>query len=242
MMMVLAFAVVMLAPAVAREFAAMRRSFNGYLMPSIASERLPWVLSLGLVAFLYGAWTITHYGFNDNAVGTDVISRLPLSAILGAFFVAFFVVAYRRGMRGGDDGAQVLLVLLAISGLLLYVAELFRLHDFFGSRHNTVFKFYYQVWIFLAVGGGYSVYLWMRRHPTFTGRSWILSSIGVFVAVLLILVSLYYPFAATAGKSSESSTEFTLDGLAFIEKTQALRFRKHWNGSGTNVRQWRCDR
>ena len=118
MMMVLAFAVVMLAPAVAREFAAMRRSFNVYLSPSIVPERLPWVLSVGLVAFLYASWTITHYGFNDNAVGTDVISRLPLSAILGLVFVAFFVVAYRRGMRGADDGAQVLLVLLGDLGSL----------------------------------------------------------------------------------------------------------------------------
>ncbi len=216
-MMVLAFAAVMLVPAVTREFATMRRSFNGHSMPRIVSERLPWILAVGLVAFLYVSWTITHYGFNDNAVGTDVISRLPLSAIIGSVFVAFFVVAYRRGMRGADDGAQVLLVLLAISALLLYVAELFRLHDFFGGRHNTVFKFYYQVWIFLAVGGGYSVYLWMRRHPTFTGRSWVLSSIGVFVAVLLVAVSLYYPFAATAGKSSESGTEITFDGLAYLE-------------------------
>ena len=37
--------------------------------------------------------------------------------------------------------------------------------------------------------------------------------------MLLVSVSLYYPFAATAGKSSESSTEFTLDGLAFIENS-----------------------
>ena len=216
-MMVLAFAVVMLGPAVAREFAAMRRSFNGHLMPSIVSERLPWIFAVGLVAFLYVTWTVTHYRFNDNAVGTDVISRFPLSALLGLVFVAFFVIAYRRGMRGADDGAQILLVLLAISALLLYVTELSRLHDFFGTRHNTVFKFYYQVWVFLAVGGGYSVHLWMRRHPTFTGRSWVFSSIGVFVAVLLISVSVYYPFAATASKSSESGTEFTLDGLAHLE-------------------------
>ena len=215
--MVLAFAVVMLAPAAAREFATIRRSFSGHLMPRMVFDRLPWILAVGLVAFLYVSWTIAHYGFNDNAVGTDVISRLPLSAILGLVFVAFFVVAYRRGMRGADDGAQVLLVLLAISALLLYVAELFRLHDFFGGRHNTVFKFYYQVWIFLAVGGGYSVYLWMRRHPMLAGRSRTLSSIGVFAAVLLVSVSLYYPFAATAGKSSESGTEFTLDGLAHLE-------------------------
>ena len=32
-------------------------------------------------------------------------------------------------------------------------------------------------------------------------------------------MSLYYPFAATAGKSSESGTELTLDGLKFLESS-----------------------
>ncbi|MYF78466.1 MAG: hypothetical protein F4180_00745 [Chloroflexi bacterium] len=89
----------------------------------------------------------------------------------------------------------------------------------FGGRHNTVFKFYYQVWIFFAVVGGYSIYYWMRRHPSFIGRIRYLSVAAVAIATLLIAVSLYYPFAATAGKSSESGTEFTLDGLRFLENS-----------------------
>ena len=145
------------------------------------------------------------------------MTRLPLTGLLGAVFVALFVTTYRRGMRGADDGAQVALLLLAISALLLFWAELFRLHDMFGTRHNTVFKFYYQVWIFFAVGGGYSIYFWIRRHPSFIGRIRYLSVAAVVVAALLIAVSLYYPFAATAGKSSESGTELTLDGLRFLE-------------------------
>ena len=138
---------------------------------------------------------------------------------LGALFIALFVTTYRRGTRGADDGAQILLVLITIAALLLYVAELFRLHDFFGGRHNTVFKFYYEVWIFFAVAGGYGIYYWMRRHPTFVGQLRYVSVAGVFIVTLLIAVSLYYPFAATATKSSETNTEFTLDGLKFLEKS-----------------------
>ena len=66
---VLAFAAAVLVPTMARELAAIRRSFKGQMMPTIASERLPWMISLATIAFLYSAWTITHYGFNDNAVG-----------------------------------------------------------------------------------------------------------------------------------------------------------------------------
>ena len=159
------FAVASLVPALRSEWGVLRQTSLGFKMPPIVTEKLPWIASIALVAFLYFAWTVSHYGFNDNAGGADLITRLPLSMLLGAVFVVLFVTTYRRGLRGADDGAQVLLVLLTISAFLLYAAELFRLHDFFGGRHNTVFKFYYEVWIFFAVIGGYGVYYWMRRHP-----------------------------------------------------------------------------
>ena len=212
-----AFAVMIIVPAMKGEVAALRRLSVGKVMPPISAERLPWVVSILLVVFLYLAWAVSHYSFNDNAAGADIITRLPLSLILAIGFVVFSVTTYRRGLRGADDGAQITLVLMSIACLLLYVAELFRLHDFFSGRHNTVFKFYYQVWIFFAIAGGYGVYYWMRHHPSLPRRAAYLSSAGVFVAVLLMALSLYYPFAATAAKSSESGTEFTLDGLRFLE-------------------------
>ncbi len=213
------FAGAVLVPAIKGEWGVLRRTSHGFKMPQIVAEKLPWIVSVSLVAFLYLAWTISHYGFNDNAGGLDMVARLPLSMLLGGMFVVFFVTTYRRGLRGADDGAQILLLLLTISALLLYTAELFRLHDFFGGRHNTVFKFYYEVWIFFAVVGGYGVYYWMRRHPSLVGRLRYLSAAGVFIAALLIAVSLYYPFAATATKSAETSTEFTLNGLKFLENS-----------------------
>ena len=210
------FSSAILVPTVKREIATIREH---YAMPKIVSETFPWFAALFFVGFLYLAWTVSHYSFNDNAVVTDLITRLPLSVVLGALFVVFFLVTYRRGMRGADDGAQVSLVLLTISLMLLYVVELFRMHDFFGGRHNTVFKFYYEVWIFFSVVGGYAIYYWMRHHPSFVGRIKYLSATGIFVVALLIAVSLYYPLAATATKSFETSTEFTLDGLKFLEST-----------------------
>ena len=215
----LVFASAILVPTVSRELAILRRGATTLGLNSSSYAKFPWIVSIGFVAFTYFAWIIAHYSFNDNAGGADLITRLPLTTLLGAVFVGLFVTTYRRGMRGADDGAQVALILLTISALLLFWAELFRLHDMFGGRHNTVFKFYYQVWIFFAVVGGYSIYFWMRRHPSFIGRIRYLSVAAVVIAALLIAVSLYYPFAATAGKSSESGTEFTLDGLRFLENS-----------------------
>ena len=214
-----AFASAMVVPAFSREWAIVKRGGLSPTLPKNVTEKLPWLMSISFVVFLYLAWTVTHYTFNDNAGGFDLFARLPLTALVGATFVILFVTTYRRGVRGADDGVQIALLLLTISAFLLYWAELFRLHDMFGGRHNTVFKFYYEVWIFFAVVGGYGIYFWMRRHPSLAGRMRYVSAFGVFVAALLIAVSLYYPFAATAGKSSESGTEFTLNGLAFLEKS-----------------------
>ena len=213
------FASATVVPSLSRELAVFRRGATALGFNSRLYEKFPWIVSVGFVVFTYLAWIITHYGFNDNASSADIVTRLPLTTLLGAAFVGFFVVTYRRGMRRADDGAQIVSILLTISAMLLFWAELFRLHDMFGGRHNTVFKFYYQVWIFFAVVGGYSIYFWMRRHPSFTGRIRYLSVAAVVIAALLIGVSLYYPFAATASKSSESGTEFTLDGLRFLQNS-----------------------
>ena len=161
--LLLVFASAVVVPAVSREFVILRRSITTLGINSSSYAKFPWIVSIGFVAFTYLAWIIAHYSFNDNAGGADLITRLPLTALLGAAFVGLFVTTYRRGMRGADDGAQIAVILLTISALLLFWAELFRLHDMFGGRHNTVFKFYYQVWIFFAVVGGYSIYYWMRR-------------------------------------------------------------------------------
>ena len=44
-----------------------------------------------------------------------------------------------------------------------------------------MFKFYYQVWIFLAVCGGYGIYYWMRHHRNF-GVNW--RRVGLAIAIV----------------------------------------------------------
>ena len=217
----LVFVIAISVPTLSREVAVLRGRVGSLGFNSGMYEKSAWIVPIAFVVFAYLVWFIAHNSFNDNASGTDLFTRVPLTVLLGAAFVGLFVTVYRRGIRGADDGAQIAMILLTISALLLFWAELFRLHDMFGGRHNTVFKFYYQVWIFFAVVGGYSIYFWMRRHPTFTGRIRYFSVAAAVIATSLIVVSLYYPFAATAGKSSESGTEFTLDGLRFLENRDA---------------------
>ena len=44
------------------------------------------------------------------------------------------------------------LLLIGLALLLAYSVEFVYLRDLFGTRMNTVFKFYYQAWVMLAAG------------------------------------------------------------------------------------------
>ncbi len=91
--------------------------------------------------------------------GTAIFSALTLTALLG---LAFGAVWPRRDVEGEEEPEEKLpaphqfaVVMIIVAGLLVVVPEFFYLRDLFGSRMNTIFKFYYQGWIMWALAGAY---------------------------------------------------------------------------------------
>ena len=73
---------------------------------------------------------------------------------------------------GNPADIFVSLMLLVGFGLII-VPEFFYLRDFFGTRMNTIFKFYYQVWILMGLA---SAYLWNRLNQILEGKkTWLLN-------------------------------------------------------------------
>jgi YYY domain-containing protein len=102
-------------------------------------------------------------------------------------------------------------LLLTLTGALLLLGpEFVYLRDFFGTRMNTIFKFYFQVWVVWGLAGSFGLwYLWQHARPSVRG---FVSSL----AGLAMVGSLVYTLAATYSKANHFTGSATLDGMAYF--------------------------
>lgn len=107
-------------------------------------------------------------------------------------------------------------ILLILMGALLTLApEFVFLRDLFGYRINTIFKFYFQVWLMWGIAAAYAtVVLW--RHLKIGRR--ILFQVGM---VLILMLSMSYPVMGLWSKTDgfKPTDGFTLDGTAYLERS-----------------------
>lgn len=142
--------------------------------------------------------------------------------LIGTGLLLFLVVNRVRAMKREGSigwGADLFALLLVFSGLMLTTGcELFYIRDVFGNRMNTVFKFYYQAWVILAIASAFGLYYIVSRgrSPAFWGW-WVL-------ATTMLVASLVYPAAAVFAKTDAFSRRPTLDGLAFVKASNAAEY------------------
>ena len=126
--------------------------------------------------------------------------------------VTFLVAAYLtlRQIRHSPFAIRKFVILLFATGALLTLGvEYVYLRDNFGTRMNTVFKFYFQAWVMWGIAGAYALARFIRR-----GRIMVAG-----VALLLIAAGLIYPVLAIPARAGESGGPLTLDGAANLAET-----------------------
>ncbi len=176
----------------------------GVLLPAVA-------LGLGLMLRWAGirATPVVHSiipSFSPGGGSVGVIAGFRPDKRRGA------APAKAWNYSGGREHFFVLL-LVVFALLLLGFCEVLFLRDLFGNRMNTVFKFYYQSWVLLALAGAVMVYFLAMRWQG-AGPAWRAAG-AVFgvVAVVLVAASLVYPVAATISKSNSFASSPSLDGM-----------------------------
>jgi YYY domain-containing protein len=130
------------------------------------------------------------------------------------------VPAQGRGERVGGAGLSepstvdtFALLMIGTAVVLVLSVEFFYLRDLFGTRMNTVFKFYYQAWILLALASAYGLSR-LAARPTpllLRGFAWA-------VTTLLVVCGLFYTLAAIPSKADSFQGQPTLDGLAYLRR------------------------
>ncbi|HWS24487.1 MAG TPA: DUF2298 domain-containing protein [Anaerolineales bacterium] len=163
---------------------------------------------------LYGA---DNFG---GLVGSSADRRLReiggLLTLITLIGLSLGVLLRKNVNRVDMDDFAVILSLLA--GLLIIAPEFIYLRDQFGSRMNTVFKFYYQAWILLGLVAAYSIVRIGFIRNSFT-RTGMLS-----LVLISTIIGFVYPLLALPQKLEFSSVgkfkETTLDGAAQLQRYQ----------------------
>jgi YYY domain-containing protein len=161
----------------------------------------------------------------------------PWTLLLVAILLAVTVALWWRRVAQLDAERQppplattatTFALMLAVLGLLLvYAPEFIFLRDNFGTRMNTVFKFYYQGWLLLGLAGAYGI-THALAHLRAPERS-ITAVIFAAPALLLVLMGLVFPLAGAWSKTNGFAGTATFDASAWIRNSSPGEWAAaHW--------------
>lgn len=182
--------------------------------------------------------------------------KFPLLALLLPIAVVGLGLVWLEPRRTERNFA---LILVSVGALIGLIVEVVYLRDNFQMRMNTLFKFYYQIWMLWALPAGYALWRVMyaalgdrteaaeaRRMgyyyettPAKVGGMVGASILAVVMAFLVLTNSSYLYFGAVARQGFGTSKELSLDGTSFWQSVApddlvVMQWLKA-NGKGTDT-------
>ncbi len=226
-------------------------SIRSYIDDALASDQVRQFLGPQTLGSLLSISLRIRLGFPPQPLRDVRMPAGPWTFIIVSLFLAAILfwlvrVVFPRGFKSRSDEiappppSVLFTLLLAFTGLMLiFSVEFVYLRDAFGTRMNTVFKFYFQAWALLGLAAVFGVYYVLEGHST----SHRLASVGraVFglICALLLFGGLLYPLGMSIDRSGGFAGPPTLDGLAFVARSRPSEYAAvRWlneNVSGTPV-------
>lgn len=107
------------------------------------------------------------------------------------------------------------LLLAAVGLLLAFAPEFVFLRDNFGTRMNTVFKFYYQAWLLFGLALSYALVVALANGKVTTPLGWG-TNVCALLSLILALSGVIFPLAATYSKTGGFAASPTFDATAYL--------------------------
>ena len=133
-----------------------------------------------------------------------------LAAISGA--LAFFLPS-ADSQETDSSSRRFVWLLILLGGLLVLAPEFLYLKDQFGTRMNTVFKFYYQAWMLWSLAAAYGAAKIFHSGKKAAGGA----------LILVLLAALIYPVLGVWTQTNHFHPPFgwSLDGAAHLQRENA---------------------
>jgi YYY domain-containing protein len=200
-----------------------------------------------LTLYLFGLFLIVDFIL-------AFIFKFPLLALLLPMSVIALYLVWKEPGRGERNAALLMLALSALIGLAI---EVVFLRDNFEMRMNTLFKFYYQIWVMWAIAAAYAVWRVLNaalskreerapsreravapaagQHP---GIQALAGLWGVTFCLLVLSGLMYSVYGAMTRQGVGRGQMQGLDGTAWFKDVspgdyQAINWLKE-NGTGDN--------
>ena len=141
------------------------------------------------------------------AYGVSLVTLVALLVIGLAYLIGALQKKAEDEPQGGHGPAGFVLLMVVLGGLMVLAPEFVYLRDNFGTRMNTVFKFYYQAWMLWSLAAAYASVVLLKKG------SWL----ARIVIVAVLVMGLAFSVLAYPDKTDNFSfgTGFTLDAAAY---------------------------
>lgn len=152
--------------------------------------------------------------FSPLVTTMSLLVLLPLGRLAGWPLFALLPLALWAGATAyacrRQPASAFALWLFAVGALVVWGVDLLYLRDSYGSpRMNTIFKFYYQVWLLWGMLAAYALWF-LAQRIRWTSLAWLVPFL------VLLAGSLVYPALAPA----DTRAAEPIDGLAYLRQNQ----------------------